>query len=208
VNTRGLFLAFEGGERCGKSTQAALAAGSLGALLTREPGGTAVGERIRSIILDPDLGELGAEAELLLMAAARAEHVRTVIEPTLDSGRHVVTDRFSGSSVAYQGYGRGIDLEQVRAISRFATGGVEPDLTLLLEVPAEVVAARAAGTPDRIEALDAGFHERVREGFGDLARSEPERWVVVDGVGTPPEVATRVLAALRRRLPALAEAAR
>ena len=187
-------MAFEGGEGCGKSTQASLLAGRLGAVLTREPGGTAAGERIRSLLLDPGLGELGATAELLLMAAARAEHVRTVIRPALEAGRHVVTDRFSGSSLAYQGYGRGLDLDLVRSISGAATGGLEPDVTVLLDLPAAVAASRRSGAPDRIEAAEPGFHEKVLRGFSELARIEG--WVVVDGSGTPEEVAVRVAGAV------------
>ncbi len=169
-------------------------------MLTREPGGTAVGERIRALLLDPGLGELGAVSELLLMAAARAEHVRTVIRPALDAGRDVVTDRFSGSSLAYQGYGRGLDLDLVRSISGAATGGLEPDVTILLVVPPELAGSRRCGAPDRIEAAEPGFHERVLAGFDRLAQDEG--WLQVDGTGTPAEVAERVLVQLEERWPA------
>jgi dTMP kinase len=198
--TRGRLIAFEGGEGCGKSTQAQLLAVSLGAVLTREPGGTPAGERIREVLLDGDVGEIGAPAELLLIAAARAEHVRRLIGPALDAGRWVVTDRFAGSSLAYQGYGRRLPLEAVQAVSGFATGGLEADLNVLLELPEEVAAARRCGRPDRIEAEEPGFHARVVAGFRAIAESDPAHWCVVDSAGTPEEVAARVLAAVRARL--------
>jgi dTMP kinase len=202
--TRGRFVAFEGGEGTGKSTQARLLADALGAVATREPGGTTAGERIRALLLDPDLGELGAEAELLLFAAARAELVRQVVAPALSAGRDVVADRFSGSTLAYQGYGRGLPLDLVRAVSAVATGGADPDLNVLLDVPDEVAAGRRCGVPDRMEAAEAAFHARVVAGFRSLAAADPERWVVVDGIGTPDEVAARVLAVVTVRLEAVA----
>jgi dTMP kinase len=197
---RGRLIAFEGGEGCGKSTQAQLLATSLGALLTREPGGTPAGERIRAILLDGVIDEIGPAAELLLMAAARAEHVRRLILPALEAGRSVVTDRFTGSSLAYQGYGRRLPLETVRAISSFASGGLEPDLNILLQLPEDVAVARRCGRPDRIEAEDPGFHARVVAGFRAIAESDPPGWCVVEAEGTPDEVAVRVLAAVRARL--------
>jgi dTMP kinase len=201
---RGVLIALEGGEGCGKSTQVALLGAALGAVVTREPGGTAAGERIRSLVLDRSLGELGAVAELLLVAAARAEHVRLVIAPALEEGRVVVTDRYSGSSLAYQGYGRGLPLSTVVAVSSAATGGIEPDLNILLDLPDEVAATRRCGSPDRIEAAEAGFHARVTEGFRELATTYPARWVTVDGLGTVEEVAARVQAAVSARLGDLA----
>ncbi len=200
---RGRLIAFEGGEACGKSTQAALLAEALGAVLTREPGGTPAGERIRDVLLDPAAGELGAEAELLLMAAARAEHVRQVVAPALSAGRTVVTDRYSGSSLAYQGYGRGLDLALVARISDVATGGIEPDLNVLLVLPEDVAEARRGGSPDRIESADEAFHARVSKGFGLIAAADPEHWVVVDGVGSQAAVAARVGEAVAGRLGAL-----
>lgn len=200
---RGRFIALEGGEGSGKSTQAALLAASLGARLTVEPGGTAVGARIRSLVLDPSLGPLAERTEALLMAADRAQHVAEVIEPTLAAGRHVVTDRYEGSSLAYQGYGRGLPLDEVRWLSRWASGGLEPDLVVLLDVPPEVAAARvAARSPasDRFEGEGSAFHERVLAGFRALAAAEPHRWVIVDGTGTVADVAQRVASACRARL--------
>jgi len=191
----GRLIVLEGGEASGKSTQAARLAESLGAVLTREPGGTAVGERIRSLLLDPVVGAMDAKAEALLMAAARAEHVASVIRPALVAGRDVVSDRYSGSSLAYQGYGRGLPSPEVWQLSDWATGGLWPDLTLLLSVPDEDRASRqvraGVGT-DRMEAAGEAFHQRVAEGFGLLAAGNPT-WRIVDGRGTITEVAARVL---------------
>lgn len=192
---RGRLVALEGGEGCGKSTQAALLAGRLGAVLTREPGGTAVGEHVRDLLLDVSVVGLDPRAEALLMAGARAQHVAEVVEPALASGRDVVTDRYAHSSLAYQGFGRGLDLDEVRRLSDFATRALWPDLVVLLDVPADVARARL-GELDRFEAEDAGFHDRVVTGFRTLAGAEPDRWVVVDGVGSVEEVAERVWAAV------------
>jgi dTMP kinase len=197
---RGRLIAFEGGEGCGKSTQAQLLATSLDAVLTREPGGTPAGERIREMLLGNEVGEIGAPAELLLMAAARAEHVRQLILPALAAGRWVVTDRFAGSTLAYQGYGRAVPLEAVRAISGFAAAGIVADLNILLELPEEVALSRRCGRPDRIEAADGGFHERVVAGFCKIAASDTAHWSVVEAEGTPDEVGGRVLEIVRARL--------
>jgi dTMP kinase len=188
------FIAFEGGEGSGKSTQAARLAASMGALLTREPGGTAVGERIRSLVLGPCVGGLGARAEALLLAADRAEHVSTVVRPALASGRDVVSDRYAGSSLAYQGYGRGLPLAEVRWLSDWASGGLWPDLVILLDVSLEEVLARkrAAGVAlDRLESEGVEFHSRVMSGFRELAASDPS-WVVVDGSGSVDSVFAQV----------------
>ena len=201
--TRGRFIAFEGGEGCGKSTQAARFAKSVGALLTREPGGTAVGERVRRILLDPEVKGLSPRTEALLMAAARAQHVDEVIAPSLDAGRDVVTDRFTGSSLAYQGHGRGLDVADIERLSDWATGGLAPDVIVLLDVPPEEARGRRAlegRGPDRLEAEDAAFHERVAAGYRSLAEAHPDRWLVVDGVGTVDEVAERVRAAVEKVL--------
>lgn len=195
--SRGRLIALEGGEGCGKSTQAARLATRLGAVLTREPGGTAVGERVRDLLLDPALVDLDPRAEALFMAAARAQHVASVIAPALAAGQDVVTDRYAHSSLAYQGFGRGLDVEAVRALSDFATGGLWPDVVVLLDVPVEVAAARL-GPLDRFEAAGAEFHRRVVEGFRALAAAEPERWVVVSGVGSVDDVAELVWQAASR----------
>lgn len=198
MTRRGTFIAFEGGEASGKSTQAARLAARRGAVLTREPGGTALGERVRSIFLDPATGHVDGRAEALLVAAARAQHVAQVIEPALADGRDVVTDRFTGSSLAYQGHGRGLPLEEVRRVSAFASVGLEPDLYVLLEVPPQVAAVRLGADHDRLEAAGDDFHERVRRGYAQLAADED--WAVVDGSGSPDEVERAVWAAVSGRL--------
>lgn len=191
----GRFIVFEGGEACGKSTQAARLAERIGAVLTREPGGTVVGGRIRELVLGLETQGLADRAEALLIAADRAQHVEEVVRPALARGAHVVSDRYVGSSLAYQGIGRGLGVEPVRAISTWATGGLWPDAVVLLDVPPEVAAARQGGAQDRMEAQGDAFHTRVLEGFAGLARTEPG-WVVVDGIGSVEEVETRVGAAL------------
>jgi dTMP kinase len=197
--TRGRFIVFEGGEGSGKSTQAELLATERGALLTRQPGGTELGARIRELLLGSP-GEAGAalddRTEALLMAADRAQHVVEVIEPTLESGRDVVCDRYIGSSVAYQGYGRQLDVDIVRAVSGWAAGGLWPDVVVLLQVPPQVAAERIGAARDRIEAAGAEFHRRVAEGFVAQAEDEPDTWVVVDGTGTEDQVHERVLDAV------------
>lgn len=192
------FVVFEGGEGSGKSTQARLLAERTGALFTFEPGDTEVGRRLRDILLNPDTGELDVRAEALLMAADRAHHVATVVRPALRTGRDVVCDRYLGSSVAYQGHGRGLDPGQIRELSLFAVDGLEPDLILLLEVPEAVAAERLAamGAPDRLEAAGIEFHRRVADGYRRQAEEDPDRWVLLDGTGTIDEVAARIDAAI------------
>lgn len=199
---RGALIALEGGEASGKSTQAARLAARLDAVLTREPGGTELGERVRALLLDPDGVAISPRAEALLMAAARAQHVDEVLAPALAAGRVVVTDRYVGSSLAYQGHGRDLGMAPVAALSDFAVAGVTADVTVLLTVPAEVAAARLTGAPDRLEALGDEFHRRVADGFAELAAADPDHWVVVDGTGPPDEVEARLWAAVAGRLPA------
>ncbi len=200
---RGRFIVLEGGEGCGKSTQATLLGERLDAVVTRQPGGTELGSRIRDLLLsavpgdvDPARPALDDRAEALLMAADRAQHVSQVIEPAIAAGRHVVCDRYIGSTIAYQGYGRELDIDIVRAISGWAAGGLWPDLVVLLVVPDEVAAARIGSARDRIEAAGEAFHHRVAQGFADQADDEPDTWVTVDGTGTVQDVHDRVLAAV------------
>jgi dTMP kinase len=190
----GRFVVLEGGEGTGKSTQAALLAKAIGAVLTREPGGTAVGERVREVLLDPAVTGLDGRAEALLMAAARAEHVAAVIEPALARGDDVVSDRFTPSSLAYQGYGRGLDVDELRGLSAWAARGVEPDLVLLLVC----TTPRLGATADRLEAEGADFHRRVADGYRELAAADPAHWRIVNGDGTIEEVADRVLDEFRK----------
>jgi dTMP kinase len=195
-----VLIAFEGGEGSGKSTQARLLAERLGAVLTHEPGGTALGRRIRDLVLDPSLSGVAARAEALLMAADRAQHVAEVIRPALERGRDVVTDRFAGSTLAYQGFGRGLSVEELRGLSAWAAAGLEPDVVLLLDVPADVAAQRRSGAADRMESEDHTFHARVMEGYRSLAATERPRWIVVDGNGPIDEVAARVWSALTAKV--------
>lgn len=181
---RGRFIAFEGGEAAGKSTQSRRLAARLDALHTFEPGSTRTGATIRSIFLDPETGDLAARTEALLMAADRAEHVAAEIEPALAAGRHVVTDRYLYSSVAYQAHGRGLDPVEIRDLSLWATHGLEPDLVVLLDLPVAVARERVRhATPDRLEAEDVAFHDRVRDGFHAQAAAAPARWLVLDAAG-------------------------
>ncbi|MDQ6728323.1 MAG: dTMP kinase [Actinomycetota bacterium] len=191
----GRFIAFEGGEASGKSTQAARLAERLGAVMTREPGGTDVGRALRALVLDPAAGTLDPRAEALLMLADRAQHVAEVVGPALARGVDVVSDRFSGSTLAYQGYARGLDVGELSRLSAWASGGLEPDLVILLDVAADVAVARLRRDLDRMEQAGDAFHRRVVEGYHALAAGDPARWCVVDGSGTPDQVSARVIAA-------------
>jgi len=175
----GIFVAFEGIDVSGKSTQARRVADLHEALFTFEPGDTPLGRDLRHWLLDAAT-PMEPATEALLMLADRSHHVRSVIEPTLAAGRSVVTDRFFASTLAYQGYGRGVDLRLLRAASELAIGACVPDLTILLDVPLEVVnERRARDRRDRFEAEDLAFHRRVREGYLELA--DEYRWAIVDG---------------------------
>ncbi|HSK25752.1 MAG TPA: dTMP kinase [Jiangellales bacterium] len=198
----GLFVAFEGGDGAGKSTQARLLADWLGGdghevVLTHEPGDTRIGPQVRRILLDNSSAGLSARAEALLYAADRAEHVASLIRPALERGAFVVTDRFVDSSIAYQGVGRGLTANDVARVSRFATQGLEPDLTVLLDVPAQVGRTRLTGPADRLESEPDVFHESVRRAFLELAHRSPHRYVVVDATGSPEAVAAAVRDAVR-----------
>ncbi|MGH9088937.1 MAG: dTMP kinase [Acidimicrobiales bacterium] len=198
---RGRLIALEGIDGCGKSTQAAHLADALGALATFEPGATALGRALRLLLLDPERGAPSPRAEALLMAADRAEHVEEVVRPAIDAGRWVVTDRYSGSTLAYQGWGRGLPAEPLREMVGWAAGGIEPDLSVLVDVDPDVARQRLAGArPDRLEALDPAFHARVRHGYVALARADPGHWVVVDGTGPVHTVAQSVESAVAARL--------
>ena len=195
------FIAFEGGEGCGKSTQARLLAERIDAVVTREPGGTPIGAEIRSIVLAADDNGLVDRAEALLMAADRAQHVATVVRPALAAGRHVVTDRFWPSSVAYQGDGRGLGADVVRRLSLWATEDLLPDLVVLLTVTDVEARARIGGIGrDRLEKAGADLHAAVARSYLAQAAADPDRWVVLDGGGTIAEVRARVDAAVAARL--------
>ncbi|MDP9266452.1 MAG: dTMP kinase [Chloroflexota bacterium] len=208
--SRGLFVSLEGGEASGKSLQArALEASLRGAghevVLTREPGGTATGERVREIVLHAAELRPYAETQVLLFSAARAQLVREVIDPALARGAVVISDRFYDSTTVYQGYGHQADLDGIAAVTRFAVGGVRPDRTFLLDVPVEVALRRsddrAAGRQwDRFESGDIDFHQRLRDGYLRLANAEPQRFVVLDGDRAAAEIAAEIRGEVERVL--------
>ncbi len=197
---RGRFVVFEGGESVGKSTQAAWLAARRGAELTFEPGGTRLGGELRRLLLDSSGARLDVLSEALLMAADRAQHVAETIRPALEAGRDVVCDRYVGSSLAYQGYGRGLDMPTVRLLSEVATGGLWPDLIVLLDMDPQRARIRGGGGADRFEAMGTDFHRRVRAGYLELASADPERWTVVDADRSPAEVRDDIAALVAERL--------
>ena len=206
--SRGLFVALEGGEGGGKSTQASLLVAWLReagheVLLTREPGGTDVGSALRSIILDPATGELSPRTETLIYAADKAEHVHAVVAPALSAGQVVVTDRYVDSTIAYQGAGRGVEPDEIERVARWATDDLRPHLTVVLDLDPEVGLARA-GAPDRIEAEPLAFHQRVREHFLDLAHADPDHYVVVDATADAADVQQHIRKAVEPWLEVLA----
>jgi dTMP kinase len=205
----GFFIVFEGGEGAGKSTQVKLLTEWLRSrghtvAVTREPGATAVGSQVRALLLDP-ANRVSTRAEALLYAADRADHVEKVIRPALERGDVVVSDRYIDSSLAYQGAGRDLSLEDVARISRWATDGLVPDLTVLLDVPPGTGLLRVGSNLDRIEAEPAAFHERVRAGFRELADRHPSRYLVVDATLSVDEVAEQVRTRIASVLPGAAD---
>lgn len=208
---RGKFITFEGPEGCGKSTQVKrlksfLEEQGVEVVCTREPGGTATGEAIRNILQHDASGEdLSDECELLLFAASRAQIMSKVILPALDRGAWVICDRFIDSTLAYQGYGRGMSLKDLDGINDFAIEGVKPDLTLLLDIPLEVSAARLSRRfseldekADRFEKLGDAFHQRVRSGYLELAEKEADRIAVIDGARSIDEVTDAIFARIKQ----------
>ena len=206
--SRGRFITIEGGEGAGKTTQVALLVAALEraripARVTREPGGSTGGEAIRRLLLEGDGDRWDAVGEALLLIAARSDHVARLIEPSLVKGIWVVSDRFADSTLAYQGYGRGLALEDLATLHRFAIGSFTPNLTVILDLPAEIGLARAAARTsvrDRFESLDRAFHERLRQGFRRIASENGERCVLIDGSRDPQTVHRAVLDAVERRL--------
>jgi dTMP kinase len=207
---KGRFITFEGGEGCGKSTQirrleAYLKEKGVEVLVTREPGGTRLAELIRGLLKDEKDDPPCDRAELLLFLAARAQLVKNVILPALDSGVWVLSDRFSDSTFAYQGYGRGLDLGILKVANDFACDSLKPDLTLLLDVPPEVASSRMRKreretntSADRIELAGEEFHRKLREGFRALAAAESDRVHAIDASGTPDQVWEAVCRSLKR----------
>ena len=203
--SNGLFITFEGLDGCGKSTQMELLASGLGALgyvvlMTREPGGTPLGEAVRDILLDPLQFGMSARAEALLYAAARAHLVEQVVRPALDDGQIVLCDRYIDSSLAYQGYGRGLGTDNIIGINAWATDCLFPDLTLFLDLDEAARSTRLAAVPDRLEAEDDAFHQRVAEGYRALLIEHCHRIRRVDASGAAEEVQQRVRDAVEEEL--------
>jgi len=210
--TRGRFVTFEGGEGAGKTTQIRrlaerLAAAGLDVVATREPGGSENAEAIRALLVSGDPGRWDQTTEALLMLAARSDHWRRKIDPALARGSWVLSDRFHDSTIAYQGYGRGVPLDDLAALRRIALGAAGPDLTLILDLPVAEGLSRArsrmagqAGAEDRFERMDLGFHERLRAGFHAIAAAEPQRCVVIDARPDADTVHQAVVAVIAARL--------
>lgn len=198
--TTARYIALEGLEGCGKSTHALRLATSLDAVLTREPGGTRIGALLRGILADPDNTDMNPRTEALLMAADRAQHFADVIRPALDSDQHVVSDRSVYSTLAYQGFGRGLDVATLRNISEWALHGHFPDIVVYISVPTEILNERLAKrTPDRFEREGANFFSQVNDGFSTLIHTEGD-WIIVDGTQSKEEVEKAIHTAVTQRL--------
>ncbi len=206
-----MFITFEGPDGGGKTTQVAMTVATLKArghnvLLTREPGGTAIGDQIRHVLHDMKNQAMHPRTELLMYSASRAQIVEEVIRPHLKSGGLVICDRFFDSTYAYQGYGHGLDLNQLKMITEFATGGLKPDLTILLDIAPEdslqrrLSALDKGGEWNRLDAMALDFHKRVRDGYHTLVSAEPHRWQVVNAAQTVEQVQADILAVLEKRL--------
>jgi dTMP kinase len=195
------YIALEGSEGCGKSTHAQRLGAAIGAVVTRETGGTSIGQRLRAILHDTTVLDLDDRAETLIVAADRAQHMAEVVRPALAAGRHVVSDRSVYSTLAYQGYGRGLPLDEVRRVNEWAMGAIWPDLVVLLTIPPNVTAERMRRRQlDRFEQAGDDFHARVEQGFAAMAAAEPGRWVVVDATRPKDEVAAAIRGAVTERL--------
>ena len=202
-----MFITLEGPDGSGKSTHAQALAEYLreqnwAVLLTREPGGTEIGDRIRAVLHDPQHRQMDARTEILLYSASRAQHVAERIRPALAAGQVVISDRYADSTLAYQGYGRGLDLAMLRFITEFATGGLWPDLTVCLDIAPEegLRRRRAGGEWNRLDAEALDFHRRVRAGYLELARLEPARWYIIDAARAAEEVQSELRALVMARL--------
>ena len=200
---RGLFITMEGMDGCGKSTQLDMLARvlegrSIHARLTREPGGTPIGEEVRRLLISEVSVGIAATTELFLIVGARAEHVATLIRPAIAAGKIVISDRYTDSTVAFQGYGRGLDLQMIDRVNEMATGGLRPDLTLLFDLEPEIARARLSGRPiggwlGAVDDEGKDFYTRVRDGYLQLARSEPDRFRLIDASGSPEAMHAQVL---------------
>lgn len=212
MKKRGFFITFEGPEGSGKTTQANLLYQhllSLGypVILTREPGGTPIGERVRAILHDPGCQEMLPVTEILLYSASRAQLVGQVIRPALDEGKIVICDRYADSTMAYQGYGHGLDLEDLRLITTFATGGLSPDITFYLDLEVEEglrrkrkAFERGESEWTRMDQKELAFHQRVRQGYLELASLEPSRWIILNALEPVETIQARIRSIVEERL--------
>ncbi len=197
MTTRGTYIAFEGLEGCGKSTHVTRLAEKINAVATREPGGTRIGALLRSILADPENTDLNSRAELLLMTADRAQHMSELIEPALQRGQHVVSDRSMYSTLAYQGYGRGLNVDTLLSINIWALNNVLPDVVVWIQIPTEEANTRLAKRNlDRFEREGADFFARIGAGFAELAAKDPARWILIDGLEPKDVVEEKIFAAV------------
>jgi dTMP kinase len=197
MTTRGTYIAFEGLEGCGKSTHVTRLAEKINAVATREPGGTRIGALLRSILADPENTDLNSRTELLLMTADRAQHMSDLIEPALQRGQHVVSDRSMYSTLAYQGYGRGLDVDTLLSINTWALNNVLPDIVVWIQIPTEEANTRLAKRNlDRFEREGADFFARIGAGFAELAAKDPARWILIDGLEPKDVVEEKIFAAV------------
>jgi dTMP kinase len=199
--SRGKYIVFEGLEGCGKSTHVKRLAETLGAVTTREPGGTRIGAMLRAILVDPENTDINPRTELLLMTADRAQLMSEVIEPTLASGKHVVSDRSVYSTLAYQGYGRSLGIDTIRSINEWALSGTLPDIVVWIQIPRDETERRLAKRNlDRFEREGADFFVRIADGFAEMAAADPTRWIVIDGTLPKDDVQAAIHAAVAPRL--------
>jgi dTMP kinase len=199
--TTARYIAFEGLEGCGKSTHVTRLAAALGAVATREPGGTTIGASLRATMIDATNTMLSPRAEALLMAADRAQHLDELVTPALQRGQHVVSDRSAYSSLAYQGYGRQLDLAMLKQFNSWAIGNRWPDLVVYIDVPLDILLERLKKRElDRFEREDRSFFERIARGFNEMAKAEPDRWLIVDGTPPKDELAATILREVTSRL--------
>jgi dTMP kinase len=199
--TTARYIAFEGLEGCGKSTHVTRLAAALGAVATREPGGTTIGASLRATMIDAANTMLSPRAEALLMAADRAQHLDELVTPALQRGQHVVSDRSAYSSLAYQGYGRQLDLAMLKQFNSWAINNRWPDLVVYIDVPLDILLERLKKRElDRFEREDRSFFERIARGFNEMAKAEPDRWLIVDGTPPKDELASTILREVTSRL--------
>ena len=203
---KGLFITFEGADGCGKTTQLNLLAEFLKkqgveTVITREPGGKGLGEKIREILLNYD-GEVSSKAEAFLFLADRAQNIDVVVRPAIKEGKIVLCDRHTDSTVAYQGYGRGVDLEQISMLNKLATSELVPDLTFVFDIDVETSMSRVGKNKDRMESAGVEFHEKVRRGYLQLAKGEPERVKVINSVDSIENIFEQVKIEMQRRIDA------